>query len=42
MRDQNMQERNLSERQIKDLEEKVSWFRENQKILGEQQQTIAL
>jgi len=35
MRHQNMEERNLSERQVKDLEEKVSWFRENQKILGE-------
>lgn len=36
-----MQERALSERQIKDLEDKVAWFRDNQKILGEQQQTIA-
>ena len=42
LRDQNLQERNLSERQIKDLEEKVTWFRENQKILGEQQQQLAL
>ena len=29
MRDQNMQERALSEGQIKDLEDKVAWFREN-------------
>ena len=29
MRDQNMQERALSESQIKDLEDKVAWFREN-------------
>ena len=36
MRDQNMQERALSESQIRDLEDKVAWFRENQKILGEQ------
>lgn len=35
MREQNMQERALSERQIKDLEEKVAWFRDNQKMLGE-------
>jgi len=38
MREQNLSERRLSEQQIKDLEEKVAWFRENQKILGEQQQ----
>lgn len=42
MRDSNMQERALAEGQIKELEEKVAWFRENQKLLGEQQQTIAL
>ena len=41
LRDQNLQERTLAEGQIKELEEKVSWFRENQKLLGEQQQTIA-
>jgi len=35
MREQNLQERTLSERQVKDLEEKVTWFRENQKLLGE-------
>ena len=29
MREQNMQERALSESQIKDLEDKVAWFREN-------------
>ena len=29
MRDQNLQERALSESQIKDLEDKVAWFREN-------------
>ena len=29
MRDQNMQERALSESQIKDLEDKVAWFRDN-------------
>ena len=39
---ENMEERQLSEGQIKELEEKVTWFRENQKILGEQQQQIAL
>ena len=38
MRDQNMQERTLNEGQIKELEEKVAWFRENQKLLSEQQQ----
>ena len=37
-----MTERNLNEGQIKELQEKVSWFRENQKILGEQQQQITL
>lgn len=42
LRDQNLQERSLSEGQIKELEEKVSWFRENQKLLSEQQQTIAV
>ena len=36
-----MQERTLSEAQIWDLEEKVNWFRENQKIIGEQQVTMA-
>ena len=40
MREQNMSERALAEGQIKDLDEKVAWFRDNQKILGEQQQTI--
>ena len=30
-----MQERALSEGQIRDLEDKVNWFRENQKIIGE-------
>ena len=39
---ENMTERNLNEGQIKELQEKVSWFRENQKILGEQQQQITL
>ena len=29
MRDQNMEERNLSEGQIKELEDKVAWFRDN-------------
>ena len=42
MREQNMQERHLAEGQIKDLEEKVAWFRDNQKILGEQQLQISL
>ena len=37
-----MTERNLNEGQIKELQDKVSWFRENQKILGEQQQQITL
>ena len=37
IRYENMQERQLSEGQIKELEDKVKWFRENQKILGEQQ-----
>ena len=41
MRDQNMQERSLSEGQVKELEDKVAWFRDNQKILGEQQQVIS-
>jgi len=31
----------LSEGQVKDLEDKVAWFRDNQKILGEQQQVIS-
>ena len=35
IRHENMQERQLAEGQIKDLEDKVKWFRENQKILGE-------
>ncbi len=42
MRDENMQERHLHEGQIKTLEDKVAWFRENQKILQEQQQEIAV
>ena len=39
---ENITERNLAEGQIKELQDKVTWFRENQKILGEQQQQIAL
>ena len=35
IRNENMQERQLAEGQIKELEDKVKWFRENQKILGE-------
>lgn len=35
MREQNMQERALAEGQIKDLDDKIAWFRDNQKILGE-------
>ena len=31
----------MSEGQVKDLEDKVAWFRDNQKILGEQQQVIS-
>ena len=42
IRNENMQERQLAEGQIKELEDKVKWFRENQKILGEQQSQIAL
>lgn len=42
MREQNMQERALSEGQIKDLEDKVAWFRENQKVLAEQEKTISM
>lgn len=37
-----MKERKLSEQQIKDLEEKVKWFRENQRILSDQQQELAI
>ena len=39
---ENMQERTLADGQIKELQDKITWFRENQKILGEQQQQIAL
>ena len=41
IRHENMQERTLADGQIKELQDKVTWFRENQKILGEQQQQIA-
>jgi hypothetical protein len=31
-----MKERTLLEQQIRDLEEKIKWFRENQRILSDQ------
>ena len=37
MREQNLQERNLNEGHIKDLQDKIVWYRENQKIISEQQ-----
>ena len=30
-----MKERTLSEQQVKELMEKISWYRENQKLLGD-------
>lgn len=37
----NMKERQLSEQQIRDLEDKVKWFRENQRILSDQQRELS-
>ena len=36
-----MKERKLNEQQIRDLEDKVQWFRENQRILSEQQHELS-
>ena len=35
VKDANLKERKLSEQQIKELEDKVKWFRENQRILSD-------
>ena len=40
MRQQNMAERELNETKIKELESKIAFFLDNQKILSEQQKTI--
>ena len=41
VKEANMKERKLAEQQIRDLEDKVQWFRENQRILSEQQHELS-
>ena len=41
VKDANLKERKLAEQQIRDLEDKVQWFRENQRILSEQQHELS-
>lgn len=36
VKEANLKERTLAEGQIRDLEEKIKWFRENQRILSDQ------
>jgi hypothetical protein len=36
-----LKERTLAEGQIRDLEDKIKWFRENQRILSDQQRELS-
>lgn len=40
IKDKAVKEREFFEQKVKDLEEKVSWFRENQQLLAEQSTSL--